>query len=112
MDGGKSWAGLNQLLPNLPVRRILSTPAGTAGMRVESENLGALELPPGGSVWVPVTSSRAESEAARLQQYSVKVGARIVSSGQSENTIYAGSTDGRIWVSIDNVATFRSPVTH
>src|SRR5207247_4209610 len=26
MDGGLSWAGLNQFLPNLTVRRILSTP--------------------------------------------------------------------------------------
>ena len=106
MDGGRSWVGLNQSLPNLPVRRILSTPDGTAGTRVESEVFGALELPHGGSVWVPVQSARAQNEAARLQQYSAKVGARIISYGQSENTIYAGATDGRIWVSIDNGATF------
>jgi uncharacterized protein (TIGR03437 family) len=73
---------------------------------VESESFGALELPPGGSVWVPVQSPWAESEAARLQQYSAKVGARIVSYGQSENTVYAGSMDGRIWVSIDNGVSF------
>ncbi|HXB68922.1 MAG TPA: hypothetical protein VNY05_11785 [Candidatus Acidoferrales bacterium] len=111
MDGGMSWAGLNHSLPNLPVRRIVSTPAGTAGTRVESDALGTLELPPGGSVWVPVTSSRAENEAARLQQFSAKLGARVASYGQSDATIYAGSPDGRIWVSIDNGATFRGTVT-
>ena len=111
MDGGMSWAGLNQFLPNLPVRRILSTPSGTAGTRVESETLGLLELPPGGSVWVPVTSSRAENEAAKLQQFSARMGAKVISAGQAEGTIYAGSVDGRIWVSIDNGATFRQTVT-
>jgi len=111
MDGGMSWAGLNQFLPNLPVRRILSTPNGTAGTRVESETLGPLELPPGGSVWVPVTSSRMENEGAKLQQFSARMSARVISFGQSEGTIYAGSVDGRIWVSIDNGATFRLTVT-
>ncbi|HMC59192.1 MAG TPA: hypothetical protein VKJ01_08380, partial [Candidatus Solibacter sp.] len=77
MDGGMSWAGLNQSLPNLPVRRIVSTPSGTAGTRVESETLGTLELPPGGSVWVPVASSRAQNEAAKLQQFSARVGAKV-----------------------------------
>jgi uncharacterized protein (TIGR03437 family) len=111
MDGGLSWAGLNQSLPNLLVRRIVSTPAGTVGTRVESDTLGTLELPPGGSVWVPVSSSRAENEAARLQQLSARVGAKVTSYGQSEATIYAGAVDGRIWVSIDNGATFRLTVT-
>jgi uncharacterized protein (TIGR03437 family) len=111
MDGGMSWAGLNRSLPNLPVKRIVSTPTGTAGTRVEAETLGTLELPPGGSVWVPVTPPKAENEAAKLQQFSAKVGAKIASYGQSEATIYAGSPDGRIWVSIDNGATFRLTVT-
>src|SRR5205823_4512361 len=79
MDGGQSWAGLNEFLPNLSVKRILSTPDGTAGTRVESENFGVLELQPGSSVWLPAArpDARLENEAARLQQYSAKVGARI-----------------------------------
>lgn len=110
MDGGKSWAGLNQFLPNLPVRRILSTPSGAVGMRVESDTLGALELPPGGSLWLPAASPRAD-EAAKLQQFSARLGARVASYGQAEATVYAGSPDGRIWVSIDSGATFRATVT-
>jgi len=111
LDGGMSWAGLNQFLPNLPVRRILSTPSGTAGTRVESEGLGTLELPPGGSVWVPAASPRTDNEAARLQQFSARLGTKIVSYGQSEATVYAGSPDGRIWVSIDGGTTFRTTQT-
>ena len=57
MDGGLSWAGLNRSLPNLAVRRILSTPSGTAGARIQVDGLGVLELPPGGSVWVPAPAS-------------------------------------------------------
>src|SRR5450759_4188480 len=34
LDGGLSWAGMNELLPNLPIQRILATPSGTAGTRV------------------------------------------------------------------------------
>ena len=107
MDGGQSWVGLNQLLPNLPVRRILSTPNGASGTRVESAGLGTLELPPGGSVWVPVSTIKANSEAARLQQFSARLGFTVASYAQAEATIYAGSADGHIWVSIDNGATFR-----
>src|SRR5260370_36056649 len=33
MDGGLSWVGLNELLPNLRIKRILATPKGTAGAR-------------------------------------------------------------------------------
>ena len=108
MDGGLSWSGLNQFLPNLAVKRILSTPVGTAGTRVESESLGVLELPPGGSVWLPATA-RLENEAARqsstLQLFSTRTGVKIVSYGQAEGTIYAGTADGLSWVEATPKAT-------
>ena len=56
MDGRLTWAGLNQLLPNLPVQRILSTQNGVAGTRAVVNGVGTVELPPGGSVWQPVPS--------------------------------------------------------
>jgi hypothetical protein len=73
-DGGLSWAGLNQFLPNLGVRRILSTPAGNTGMRVAADGFGPLELPPGGSVWFPSSDSTLNTEAVRLRQYSATIG--------------------------------------
>ena len=108
MDGGLSWAGLNQFLPNLGVKRILA--AGTTGTRVDVDGMGVLELPPGGGVWLPSQSAR-EPEAARLQQYSAKVGAEARSFAVSGRFVYVGTSDGQIWVSTDDGVTFNLPTT-
>ncbi len=107
LDGGLSWAGLNQSLPNLPVSRILATAAGGAGTRVAAAGLGALELPPGASVWQPVESASADPEAGLRRRYAPVVGAQLTAVTQTGSTIYAGSADGRIWYSIDDGESFR-----
>jgi uncharacterized protein (TIGR03437 family) len=107
LDGGLTWTGLNQGLPNLPVRRILSTPSGTHGIEVEAAGLGGLELPPGGSLWLPVKDTTVAEETALLARYSGITGASITATAASGATVYAGSSDGRIWVSLDAGATFR-----
>jgi len=109
MDGGLSWAGLNRSLPNLAVRRILSTPTGTAGVRIQVDGLGVLELPPGGSVWVPAPGAELLNEAVLHQRYSAAIRADITVSGSSGDVVYAGSSDGRIWVSFDGGQTFPAP---
>jgi uncharacterized protein (TIGR03437 family) len=107
LDGGLTWAGLNQGLPNLPVRRILSTPSGTHGFEIETAGLGALELPPGGSLWLPMSDTTIAQETALMGRYSGITGALITATAASGTTVYAGSSDGRIWVSLDGGATFR-----
>lgn len=107
LDGGRSWAGLNQSLPNLPVRRILATPRGVAGIRIQVDGLGSLELPPGGTAWVPTRATEAENEAAAMQlaatALSAQLGeAQITAVAAAGNAVYAGASDGRIWVSIEN----------
>jgi uncharacterized protein (TIGR03437 family) len=109
MDGGLSWAGLNRSLPNLAVRRILSTPIGTAGTRIQVDGLGVLELPPGGSVWAPAPAAELLNEAVLRQRYSAVLRAEITVSGSSGDVVYAGSSDGRIWVSFDGGRTFPAP---
>jgi uncharacterized protein (TIGR03437 family) len=109
MDGGLSWAGLNRSLPNLAVRRILSTPSDTAGTRIQADGLGVLELPPGGSVWVPAGGTEVLNEAVLHQRYSAVLRAGITVSGSSGDVVYAGSSDGRIWVSFDGGRTFPAP---
>jgi uncharacterized protein (TIGR03437 family) len=106
-DGGLSWAGLNQSLPNLAVRRILGTPGGTTGTRIQTDGLGTLELPAGGSVWFPANDSRPSSESALKRQYSAILHAEITAFDSAGSTVYAGSQDGRIWVSVDGGASFR-----
>ncbi|MGA3257635.1 MAG: hypothetical protein ABSE35_02055 [Bryobacteraceae bacterium] len=107
LDGGLSWSALNLGLPNLPVRRILSTVTGTSGTIVEVENLGTLELPPSGSLWQPVDAS--PSDALLEELYSSRLQTEVTAVGQSGGTVYAGSADGRIWVSVDGGRTFPAP---
>jgi len=101
MDGGLSWAGLNEFLPNLEVRRILSTPAGAAGARIEIAGIGAAELSPGASVWTPVRDATAELDQAALAHYAAQVGANLRSIAHAGSYIYLGTVDGRILVSSD-----------
>src|SRR5258708_30131504 len=65
-DGGLSWSGLNQTLPNLPVRRILATPAGLAGTRVAAAGVGLLELQPGRDHhWPPIAEPPLSTQLER-----------------------------------------------
>jgi uncharacterized protein (TIGR03437 family) len=107
VDGGLSWSGLNRFLPNLAVRRIVATPDGTFGTRIQAEGVGSIELPPGGSVWFPASHSAQTDEAVLRLQYSAMIGEQITAVGSGGTTVYAGSADGRIWVSLDSGATFR-----
>ena len=107
LDGGLSWAALNLGLPNLPVRRIVSTVTGTSGTTVEAEGLGTLELPPGGSLWQPVEARSADGLREAL--YSSRLQTEITAVAEAGGTVYAGSADGRIWVSTDGGRTFPVP---
>lgn len=108
LDGGFSWEGLNQSLPNLKVVRILSTPNGATGTRVHTDRLGDLQLAPGGAVWEPAAAPELVAEQRAMQSYSSRIGpgVSITAMGASGSTVYAGSSDGRIWVSQDSGQTF------
>ncbi len=106
MDGGLSWVGLNQLLPNLSVRRILSAPVGASGTRVVIDGMGPMELPPGATVWQPVNDPTQAVDEAQRTLYSQKVGAEVRSYAVADKVVYAGTADGRILISRDGGATF------
>ncbi len=106
LDGGLSWTGLNQLLPNLGVRRILATPSGTAGTRVAVDGFGALELPPGGAVWQPAAGVSADPDAALRQRFATAV-RNLTAIAQAGKFTYAGTSDGHTLLSVDGGATFR-----
>jgi uncharacterized protein (TIGR03437 family) len=111
MDGGLSWVGLNELLPNLRIKRILATPSEVAGTRVEIDGMGAMELPPGGSVWQPVDDRTSASDAMRLKTYSERAGVAVSAYGRSEKTVYVGTADGRILISRDDGVSFAATDT-
>ena len=113
MDGGFSWTGLNQHLPNLPAERILDTPRGVLGPRILAGSLGVLELPAGAAVWQPAEDASLAREAGLKRDYSAALSADISAVASSGETVYAGAADGRIWVSFDAGRTWRgsSPAT-
>jgi len=106
LDGGATWAGLNQKLPNLSVERIVSTPTGVAGTRIQAAGLGELELPPGSAVWQVAMANGVAADAASKDRYSRMLGTKILSVASSKSTLYAGSADGRIFASWDGGDTF------
>ena len=109
MDGGLSWSGLNLHLPNLAASRILATPGGMHGTRIQVQDRGAMELPPGAEAWQPISSAQAETndtvqdaaEASAMRRASEALRTRITAVAVSGSTVYAGAADGRIWVSLD-----------
>lgn len=106
MDGGLSWTGLNQFLPNLAVKRILAAPNGTVGTRVLIDGMGPMELPPGANVWQPANDGTLAVEEAQLRAFSPKVGGQATAYAIADKTIYVGTADGRIVISRDGGATF------
>lgn len=109
LDGGLSWAGLNLKLPNLPVLKIYSTPNGAGGTRISAAGLGELELPPGGQIWQIAAANDFGAQSADRQRYSALLGADIRAVATSKAVVYAGSSDGRVWVSRDGGKTFDLP---
>ena len=97
-DGGLSWTGLNQALPNLPVSRILSTPQGLSGTRIAAAVAGLLELQPGAdNQWRPIAdpqlSAQLDRDAAQRQSASQKLGAEIRAAAGAGEILYAGAAN-------------------
>jgi uncharacterized protein (TIGR03437 family) len=113
LDGGLSWTGLNGFLPNLGVQRILATPVNGHGVEVEIHGVGAAELPPGnrgaGSTWRVTADPQVERQAQLRRSYSTQLGAEITAAAAGGDVVYAGSADGRIWVSLDRGHSWNPP---
>ena len=101
-DGGLSWFGLNEGLPNLPAGEIVSPVAGR-GLEVSIAGFGVARLDPRGQIstasWSVIstdTPGRVDRDAA-----SKALGAQITAVAGAGDSWYAGSADGRLWVSTD-----------
>lgn len=109
VDGGRSWTALNQGLPNLPVRRLLELPGGGRGLRVLLEGFGVFEWAPGERfAWRPSGSAEFEREAALRKRIQERLGETISVAASSGRWLYAGTSEGRLWVSSDNGVSWRS----
>jgi uncharacterized protein (TIGR03437 family) len=102
LDGGQSWSGLNESLPNLPSARIQSLPQGPQGAQIELPGAMVVEWQPGERrAWRPADNAEAAGELALRQLWSSTGGAAVTALAVSDQYIYTGMADGRIIVSAD-----------
>jgi uncharacterized protein (TIGR03437 family) len=108
LDGGLSWYGLNDTLPNLPVRSILTAPDGSRGTRVILQSGAALEWEPGErQSWRAVKDRAAALAAAARYVASLQLVENITALSSEGDTTYAGAISGTLFVSRDHGATWR-----
>jgi uncharacterized protein (TIGR03437 family) len=111
VDGGRTWVGLNDGLPNLSVRRLLAAPRGSTGVRIAALTAGRLEAfewhSGDGGTWLPAPSdSLAQEEALRLE-VSEKIGVEASAASRLAGMIFAGSEGGVLWASQDGGSNWR-----
>ncbi len=103
VDGGLSWTGLNDFLPNLPAGHILALPGGTRGVRLSLPNAAEeIEWAPGEKTsWKPVDPTDAENERSMKLALSQVLQHSVTAIATAKDYIYAGDSDGRLRVSAD-----------
>lgn len=110
LDGGITWAGLNDTLPNLPARRLAGLPQGSRGVRLLADGIGFIEWAPGErQAWRAVADLPGFEELAARRAVSGALGADITALTVAGDFVYAGSSDGRLWVSMDKGRTWSVP---
>jgi len=112
VDGGKSWSGINQGLPNLPVARIRSLPADGQGTRLELSDASVVEWQPGEKLaWRPEDSSEAQTELRLRQALTLERGAEVTAIAIRGEYVYTGMADGSIQVSADSGRSWQTFLT-
>ncbi len=96
-DGGLSWSGLNDNLPNLPLSRILST---GNGITAAVTGMAILRLDPAAISWEVSGLNPSYAAISKI------LNAPVTALESVGDTAYAGSSDGRIWVSRDRQSTW------
>lgn len=105
-DGGLTWTSWNAGLPQLPVRRIVSLPRETEGLRVAM--LAPATMTPAVFEWAPGEKTAWQAAPGYLLReqlartaLSREFGAIVTALAYSGDVIYAGTQDGRVYVSLD-----------
>jgi len=111
VDGGLSWSGLNQFLPNLPAVRIYGLPSGSRGVRLGlAADAPEVEWAPGEkSAWHVVDSTDVERDQSLKAALAAATNAKITAAGASGTYVYGGTADGQLWSSSDKGVTWGAP---
>jgi uncharacterized protein (TIGR03437 family) len=103
-DGGLSWTGANQFLPNLPAARLVGLPNGLQGVRLALRSQVATEVewaPGEKTAWQPMDSRDAARDSSQKQALSASIGRTITALASSGDYQYAGDAAGHLYVSAD-----------
>ena len=113
VDGGQSWSGLNQGLPNLPATRLLDLPVGDQGARIALRNDAAADWPPGNKdAWLPASNADLVNETQLRAALSSLRGVNVTALAIAGDFIYTGMQNGDVSVSANrglSWQTFSSP---
>jgi uncharacterized protein (TIGR03437 family) len=102
VDGGKSWSGLNQGLPNLPAAQLLSVPSGDRGARIALPDATVIEWEPGQKqAWLPSDNSDHLKDLSLRQALGALQGVKVTALARSGEMVYLGTADAQIRVSVD-----------
>ena len=94
LDGGLSWRGMNDDLPNLPARKLLSRRA----LVLSDATLLGFDA----AAWVPLSGY--DPEVALRSRFTAQTGLKISAAAQSGAVRYAGTMEGQLLASRDNGA--------
>jgi uncharacterized protein (TIGR03437 family) len=107
VDGGKSWTGLNQGLPNLPATQLLSLPSGDQGARLALPDASVIEWQPGQKqAWLPADNSGYIRDLALRQAVGSSLGLKVTALTQTGGMVYLGTADAQIRVFADGGASY------
>jgi uncharacterized protein (TIGR03437 family) len=103
VDGGLSWTGLNDFLPNLPSGRLVALPSGARGVRLSVANSAQeIEWAPGEkTAWKLVDASDTERDQHQKNALSEVLKHSVTAIATAKDYVYAGDSDGRLRVSAD-----------
>ncbi|MBS1830744.1 MAG: hypothetical protein JST93_35930 [Acidobacteria bacterium] len=106
LDGGATWSGLNEGLPNFPATRLLAVPNGLRPARAALPLADNIEmevewLPGERSLWREAEPAQTTEERVLRASIGLRHNVNIVAVATSANWIYAGSADGRLFTSSD-----------
>lgn len=108
-DAGRTWIGLNEGLPNLPVRALLDLPEDGRRLRVAvaaGDGTDVVEWLPGQKAgWVRV--SEADPRHMLRERVGAELGRMMTAAAGTGESIFAGGSDGQIFSTRDGGAEWR-----
>jgi uncharacterized protein (TIGR03437 family) len=108
LDGGVTWTGLNDKLPNLPVKRLMPPLESETAVRIAIDAENEARWHPGQkSGWITLSSPDLAREAGMRAKTAAALGADVTAVSLAGDTVYAGTSDGRLFVSLNRGDTWR-----